>query len=39
MAANAYMDTLVRWRRRQGLLGTAMNLSPVPTRRLVAENE
>ncbi len=39
VAANAYMDALVRWRRGQGLVGTAMNLGAVPTRGLVAENE
>lgn len=39
VAANAYMDALMRWRREQGLVGTAMNLGAVPTRGLVAENE
>jgi len=39
VAANAYMDALMRWRREQGLVGTAMNLGAVPERGLVAENE
>ncbi|VBB72654.1 Putative polyketide synthase [Podospora comata] len=39
VAANAYMDAFMRWRREQGLVGTAMNLGAVPTRGLVAENE
>ncbi|KAK0702382.1 hypothetical protein B0H67DRAFT_650419 [Lasiosphaeris hirsuta] len=39
VAASAYMDALMRWRREQGLVGTAMNLGAVPTRGLVAENE
>ncbi|KAK4648623.1 putative PKS/NRPS-like protein biosynthetic cluster [Podospora bellae-mahoneyi] len=39
VAANAYMDAFMRWRREQGLVRTTTNLGAVPTRGLVAENE
>jgi len=38
VAANAYLDAFMRWRREQGLVGTAMTLGAVPSRGLVADN-
>lgn len=38
VAACAHMDAFVRWRRDQGLVGTAMNLGAVPGRGLIAES-
>lgn len=39
VAANAYLDALMRWRRNKNLPGTAMTLGAVPSRGLVAEND
>jgi hypothetical protein len=38
LAANAYIDALMRWRREQGLVGTTMNVGAILSRGLVAEN-